>query len=98
LLGERLRGGPDQLEHVTTHDLGQQRCAIVTASVDGVPALDVAQYLGRFGVNVSTAVPGHTQFDAEERGVHPLVRLSPHYYNTEEEVDRAVELLAAFPQ
>ncbi|WP_371582031.1 hypothetical protein [Streptomyces sp. NBC_01314] len=44
---------------------------------------------------VTTTVPEHTQFDTEHRGVHPLVRLSPHYYNTEAELDRAVEAMAA---
>jgi selenocysteine lyase/cysteine desulfurase len=39
-------------------------------------------------------VPEDTQFDTEVRDVHPLVRLSPHYYNTEAELDRAVEVIA----
>jgi len=26
--------------------------------------------------------------------VHPLVRLSPHYYDTEAEIDRTVETIA----
>jgi selenocysteine lyase/cysteine desulfurase len=46
------------------------------------------------GINVSTTDPDHSQFDTELRGVHPLVRLSPHYYNTEAELDRAVEAIA----
>ena len=51
--------------------------------------------LGRAGVNVSTTVPGHNPLDTEDRGVHPLIRFSPHYYNTEEEIDRTTELVAA---
>ncbi|MDX3644710.1 hypothetical protein [Streptomyces sp. MB09-02B] len=43
---------------------------------------------------VTTTVPEHTQFDTEHRGVHPLVRLSPHYYNTDAELDRTVEVMA----
>jgi selenocysteine lyase/cysteine desulfurase len=43
---------------------------------------------------VTTTVPGHSQFDTEDRGVHPLVRLSPHYYNTEQELARAVDVVA----
>ena len=45
-------------------------------------------------MNVSTTVAEHSQLDTENRGVHPLVRLSPHYYNTEDEIDRAVAEVA----
>jgi selenocysteine lyase/cysteine desulfurase len=83
---------------VTVHDQGERRCAIVTAKVDGVSAAEVASVLARHGVNVSTTSPEHTQFDTEDRGVHPLVRLSPHYYNTEDELDRVVEVIAALPR
>jgi selenocysteine lyase/cysteine desulfurase len=95
MLGARLRDQLDELPGVSTHDLGEVRCAIVTARVEGVPADDVAAALGRAGVNVSTTVAGHSPLDTEDRGIHPLVRFSPHYYNTEEELDRAVSLVAA---
>ena len=42
---------------------------------------------------MTTTVPEHTQFDTRTAGVHPLVRLSPHYFNTEQELDRAVEVI-----
>ncbi|MFE7834567.1 aminotransferase class V-fold PLP-dependent enzyme [Streptomyces sp. NPDC057474] len=93
-LGAYLRDRLDALPGVTTHDLGEHRCAIVTAKVDGLPAPEVAAALARQRINVSTTVPEHTQFDTEHRGVHPLVRLSPHYYNTEAELDRTVEAMA----
>ena len=38
------------------------------------------------------------QFDTEDRGVHPLVRLSPHYYNTEGELDRAIAAVSGLPR
>jgi selenocysteine lyase/cysteine desulfurase len=94
-LGARLRGQLAGLPGVTVHDLGLLRCAIVTAKIDGVAAEQAARALGRAGVNVSATVPGHSPLDAQDRGVHPLIRFSPHYYNTEEEVDRATELVAA---
>jgi len=92
-LGERLRAGLDEVPGVATHDLGTERCAIVTATVRGRSSADVAAELGAQGINVSTTVPEHNQLD--ERGVHPLVRLSPHYYNTVEELDRAIAAVAA---
>ncbi len=94
-LGAALRSRLAGLPGVTVHDQGERHCAIVTAKVDGVPATEVAAALARHGINVSTTVPEHTPFDAEDRGAHPLVRLSPHYYNTEAELDRAVEAIAA---
>jgi selenocysteine lyase/cysteine desulfurase len=93
-LGSQLRDRLDALDGVTTHDLGANRCAIVTATVDGVATSDVATALARQRINVTTTVPEHSQFDTEDRGVHPLVRLSPHYYNTESELDAAVEAIA----
>lgn len=93
-LGAYLRDRLDDLPGVTTHDLGEHRCAIVTAKVDGLSATEVAAGLARQRINVTTTDPEHTQFDTEHRGVHPLVRLSPHYYNTEAELDRTVEVMA----
>ncbi|WP_369251485.1 aminotransferase class V-fold PLP-dependent enzyme [Streptomyces sp. R41] len=93
-LGAYLRDRLEALPGVTTYDLGRDRCAIVTAKVDAVPTADVASALAQRGINVTTTFPEHTQFDTENRGVHPLVRLSPHYYNTDGELDRAVEVFA----
>ncbi|MFJ9376512.1 hypothetical protein [Streptomyces sp. NPDC101455] len=62
--------------------------------VDAVPTADVAAALAKQGINVTTTVAEHSRFDTEHRGVHPLVRLSPHYYNTEAELDQAVEAIA----
>lgn len=93
-LGARLRGGLGELDHVTVADLGANQCAIVTASVAGRSAADVRAALAAQKINVSTTVPEHNQFDTEDRAAHPLVRLSPHYYNTEVEIDNAVAAVA----
>ncbi|WP_431921134.1 aminotransferase class V-fold PLP-dependent enzyme [Nonomuraea jabiensis] len=93
-LGAYLRDRLETLPGVTTYDLGRNRCAIVTAKVDAVPTAEVAAALAHHSINVTTTVPEHTQFDTENRAVHPLVRLSPHYYNTEAELDRAVDVFA----
>jgi len=98
VLGAQLRTRLEALPGVSTHDLGSTRCAIVTAKVEGVPAADVVAALAGAGINVTSTVAEHTQFDTEVRDVHPLVRLSPHYYNTEAELDRAVEVIADVPR
>jgi selenocysteine lyase/cysteine desulfurase len=94
-LGTALRDRLDALPGVTTHDRGLTRCAIVTVAVEDVPADEVAARLREKGVNVSVTVPRHTLLTTDIRPLPPLVRLSPHYYNTDEELDRAVEELGA---
>ena len=94
-LGAKLRDQLAALPGVTVYDLGQVRCAIVTAKISGLAAEQAAAALRGAGVNVSTTVPRHNPLDTQDRDVHPLIRFSPHYYNTEEEIDRATERVAA---
>ncbi|MBG0566237.1 aminotransferase class V-fold PLP-dependent enzyme [Actinoplanes aureus] len=94
-LGARMRGLLDDTPGVTTYDLGAVRCAIVTAKVDGVPADEVVTRLASAGVNVTATEADDNQLDTEFRRVHPLVRFSPHYYNTEDELEHAAALVGA---
>jgi selenocysteine lyase/cysteine desulfurase len=94
-LGARLRGQLAELPFVTVHDLGQRRCAIVTARIDGLPAEQAVEALAQAGVNVTATVPEDNPLDTQHRGVHPLIRFSPHYYTTDDEIDRTIELVAA---
>ncbi len=94
-LGAKLRDQLAALPGITVHDLGQVRCAIVTAKVSGITPEQAAEALRRAGVNVSTTVAGHNPLDTQDRDVHPLIRFSPHYYTTHAEIDRATELVAA---
>jgi selenocysteine lyase/cysteine desulfurase len=96
-LSNRLRDGLNTLEHVTTHDLGTDRCAIVTFTVAGHPAPDVRNALlaRRINVSVSLISGGASRFDFERRGLTELVRASPHYYNNDAEIDHCLEAVAS---
>ncbi len=91
-LGARLRDKLGELPGVTTHDLGQTRCAIVTAKIHGLPAEQAARELGRAGVNASTIEPGDNPLDTEDRDIHPLIRFSPHHYTSTFAVRRSPDL------
>lgn len=77
-----------------SYDIGRRLCAIVTTHVPGVDSNQVMERLFDMGVNVSVTGPSSTRIDAERRHLPELIRLSPHYYNTEDELDVAVAALA----
>ena len=93
-LAEDLRSRLGELESVAVHDLGVERCGIVTFSVEGRYAADVKRRLSEEGINTSVSPSSSTLLDMEDRGLEALVRASVHYYNTEEEVTRFCEALA----
>ena len=51
----------------------------------------MAASAGRAGTTIGISDPSSTRLDAEARSLLPLVRASPHYYNTEADVDRLIE-------
>lgn len=75
-------------------DPGAHRCAIVTAEVIGRDATDVMRELRARGINTSAALEGAGPLNAPSAKATPVLRISPHYYNTREEIDAAVEALA----
>ncbi|MBR1268328.1 aminotransferase class V-fold PLP-dependent enzyme [Bradyrhizobium sp. AUGA SZCCT0222] len=87
-LAGRLRNELGQIPGVTIHDLGPHPAAIVTFSVPGFVADAVKTHLAGAGINVSTSDPASTLLDAKRRALPSIVRASPHYYNTEDEIDR----------
>ncbi len=89
-LAETLRRRLAELPGVTVRDLGAERCAIVTFTVDGREPRAIKAALGGQGINVSVSSAASTRFDMDARGLTDLVRASPHYYNSEEEVERLV--------
>jgi selenocysteine lyase/cysteine desulfurase len=93
-LGESLRARLGDIEGVTVRDLGAVRCGIVTFTVDGVEAQQLKDLLARERINVTASPRTSTLLDSEERGLPELVRASVHYYNTDEELERLVRVIA----
>ena len=92
-LADRLRAGLEDIPGVRIHDLGPHPAAIVTFSVRGFEAGEVKSQLASAGINVSTSRPSSTLLDATARELPIVVRASPHYYNTEAEIDRATTMI-----
>lgn len=79
---------------VEVHDKGEDRCGIVTFSVAGIAAADVQRALAARAINTSVTGPHFSQFDFPARGLGLLVRASPHYYNTDDELAQLVEVVS----
>jgi selenocysteine lyase/cysteine desulfurase len=93
MLAERVRAGLRGLPQVRVLDRGVRQCAIVTASFDGVDARRVVKQLSEWRINTVLTLREFGRYDFADKGVDAAVRLSPHYYNTEEEVDAAIEAI-----
>ncbi|RAY14864.1 aminotransferase [Actinomadura craniellae] len=91
-LGARLRAALGELPGVTVHDRGLRRSGIVTCTVAGVTAGEVVRRLAERRINVRTSEQTY-RYDAGARPPH-RVRASPHYFNTEDEVDLVAEAIA----
>ncbi len=89
-LAARARDGLARLPGVRGLDRGRELCAIVSAALDGRDAAQVKLELRRRGINTSSSDRASAVIDMDAKGAASALRLSPHYYNTEEEVDRAV--------
>jgi len=91
-LAARLRDDLAQVPRVTVRDKGVRRSGIVTFTVEGRSADDVRAQVAAAGVNVSVTRVSSAQLDFGARGLTEVVRASPHYYTSDDELDR---LLAA---
>ena len=89
-LASRLREALGAIRGVRALDRGATRCAIVTMAANGRHADTIVAALRKRGINTVSSLREFGIYDFEEKGIETAVRLSPHYYNTEAEVDAAV--------
>jgi selenocysteine lyase/cysteine desulfurase len=89
-LRESLRGHGLQVL-----DRGREKAALVTLVVPGWDADALVSRLRAEGINTSATTRKDALIDMTEKGVETALRVSPHYYNTEEELDRLVEAVLA---
>lgn len=93
MLAERLRAHLQHFDGADVRDAGSERSAITSFTIEGLdPDATVAELRMR-GVHIGSSTPSSTRLDAEARDLPMLLRAAPHYYNTEEEIDRLVEEL-----
>jgi cysteine desulfurase / selenocysteine lyase len=97
-LAASLRSQLQAIPGVAVHDLGVERCGIVSFSIDGHEPEMIRGALAERRINVTVSRLASTRLDMEARGLPSVVRASVHYYNTEEEVERFCATLQCLPQ
>lgn len=94
-LADRLRQELADLPGVLLHDGGSRRSGIVTFTVEGADPAELVTAAARGDVSISVSEAPWARLDM--RPPHPPVvaRASPHYYNTEQELERLVASVAS---
>jgi cysteine desulfurase / selenocysteine lyase len=91
-LAARLRSELATLAGVEVRDKGAVRGGIVTFTVEGHESKAVSAALAAAGVNTSVTTPSHHRFDG--RPLPPMVRASTHAYNSDEDLDRLLDVVS----
>jgi selenocysteine lyase/cysteine desulfurase len=83
---ERLRAS-----RLRVLDRGKDPCAIVTVAIPNAEGIVAA--LRERAINVTRTLRWYGIYDMDEKGVPDALRISPHYYNTQTEIDSFMDAL-----
>jgi selenocysteine lyase/cysteine desulfurase len=89
-LADRIRAALATIPRVVLRDRGTVRTGIVMFSVDGLDAGDVAASIKAAGVNVSYSPQAYALRDFRAQGITGGVRVSPHVFNDDHDIDALI--------
>jgi selenocysteine lyase/cysteine desulfurase len=93
-LAARLRGRLETIPGVRLLDRGPQLGALVTFAIDGWQARPFKDALDARRINSALSFRDFAQYDFGDKDVDWCLRLSPHYYNTEDEIEQVAAAVA----
>lgn len=93
LLTNELRALLSEIEGVTLYDFGSNLANFVTFHHSKVSLESLLNYLNQNQVFCSFSQPRNALIDFEKKGVEWVVRLSPHYFNTMDEIKSVAEII-----
>lgn len=90
---QQLRTWARTVDGLTPLDRGDDLSAIVTIEMKGHPALPIVGALRRQRIHTSATLQWYGLADLGPRGVESAIRVSPHYFNTDAEIQSFQESL-----
>ena len=78
-------------------DRGKDLSAIITTEVPGRNATTLVGALRQRGINTSASLGAFAVIDMAGKNVRSALRISPHYYNTEAELDVPIDNRKSLP-
>lgn len=85
----------DDMDGADVKDLGSEQCAIVSFTIDGLDPKESVAALREQRIAIGASQPSSTRLDSEARDLSTVFRIAPHYYNTEDELERCIAALKA---
>ncbi len=92
VLCDILKGKLNSIE-LKILDIGEHQSSIITIEMPDKQPQEVLEYLRAVNINTSTAHRSSAQIDFKSKKVDWALRISPHYYNTEDEIDILIQTL-----
>jgi len=92
-LAEGLREALVAMPGITVHDLGSERAGLVTFAHESVDAGAIVTALERQNICVKAVPREGALLDTVARNLPVLVRISPHYYNSEQDLEHVLTAL-----
>lgn len=89
-LANRLRTELTGIDGVRVRDRGSVKSGIVTITVPAPGAPQMVRALRERGINTSLSTPDYAPDEFARQGIESMVRLSPHAYTTDDEIDLAI--------
>lgn len=93
-LGRYTRAKLNDLPGARLLDYGNQKCAIVSAAFEYVESGVLVQKLRDRNINTSSASRTSGVIDMDAKHADSVLRISPHYYNTRDEIDQLVDAIS----
>jgi len=95
-LCNRIRNGISAINGLRLLDIGPEQSSIITVEMPGHKAQEILTALRNENINTSVGYRSFALIDFEAKHVEWALRLSPHYYNTEEEVETLIQALKKY--